>query len=354
MRLHINLKRFFIYLAILAISLVWASFYGGPLPFSTLFIIVLYPFYAFFTAFYTRYAFRLSQSLPEHKIKKENTYLYSVTVENAFIFPLIKIRIFTEDTLCDIKKSDMPKTLSLEPYGKAKYEMHLSCLYAGTYDIGIKHYEVNDPFAILNVRFDTYEPFRVIVRPILSDSAEKILNAETFMAGKLLDPDHTDEILGVDARKFVPGDDIRSIDQRRYARTDTLYVRLHDDASLSSVHIYAFSSHEPKDLMDFKKRDFYLEFTVSAIHWFIKRQTVVTFHYISRKSECVKISGERDLEELIPVFSEQVGYTHEEGAEERFRQELSQDMLSGHRCYMIIEERIPDNAYWMEAKEAME
>ncbi|MBO6216017.1 MAG: DUF58 domain-containing protein, partial [Lachnospiraceae bacterium] len=286
MKISVNRFRLICFLLLFTASVVWASFYGGVLPFSVLFILILYPLYIIFIAAYSHFAFRISQALSEVKIKKHSIYPYTIHIENGGILPLVKLGVSMESPLIKIYESNLPGELSLEPFEKESYTVYLSCLYAGTYEIGIRQFTVEDPFSLVTVAFKTYDPFRVIVRPEITDMADRIMASKTFIVGNITDPDHMDNTLGADERRYLPSDDKRGIDWRRYARSDELYVRLYEEAGLGGIHIFIDSLDGPFDLEGFKRRDILLEFTVSALQWFINRQTLVYLHYVSRNKVC--------------------------------------------------------------------
>lgn len=352
-KISLDKIRSVIYVILLAAAVVWASFYGGVLPFSCLFLLLLYPVYAFGIALYTHWAFHLSQSLSDHKIEKKVRYPYHISIENAFIFPIVKVKLNWEEDLTSIREADRISEVSLDPGECVEYTVHISCLYAGTYQIGIKSYEIKDPFGILKFLFFAYDPYRVIVRPQLSDLADSVLSSKLYNIGFIPDPQNTDNTLGADIRRYVNGDSLKTVDWKRYARTDELYVRMYEETGLKCVHIFVERMGAPANLDEFKRRDMLLEFTVSAADWFAKRQTVAFIHYVSRDPEVKNISDNNSLQRFISAFCEEISYKADEKADELQRNAYGSLTLAKEQCFIVNESQFPDGDLMIEAKEAL-
>ena len=95
MQIHIDLKGLTLYLAVLAASLVLASFYGGPLVFAWLYaILLMLPLSGVYILLNYRFL-RIFQEIDLHRVSKNEDHRYRAIIENAGILPIHRMRLGT-------------------------------------------------------------------------------------------------------------------------------------------------------------------------------------------------------------------------------------------------------------------
>ena len=113
MQIHIDLKGLILYLAVLAASLVLASFYGGPLVFAWLYaILLMLPLSGAYIFLNYRYL-RIFQEIDLHRVSKNEDHRYRAIIENAGILPIHRMRLGTFSDRCDLYEISDGQEISL-------------------------------------------------------------------------------------------------------------------------------------------------------------------------------------------------------------------------------------------------
>lgn len=286
-RININIRNFIIYLMILIASVVFASFCGGLLPYvllygmflllpvSTLYIILSFAFISVY------------QELDVHRLVKSERHRLSVSLENTGLLPVHDVELILFIDRCDFDGIHDGETISLDPKEKKLLEAKTSCLFAGSYDVGLKGLRFNDAFRIFSISFNIPYSFKAIVSPKITDIADRYLDIENILNST----GHKsrmryEEIPGNDLRSYYPGDAISKINWKVSARLGDLYVRVPDklDTRIISLYLEPVNTQEKLKDTDFlKRRDFFLEFAVSAAYYFAGRGIPVHLIYPAGK-----------------------------------------------------------------------
>ena len=102
MGISINVKSLILYIAVLIASLVFASFYGGPLVYAWLYaILLMLPLSGVYIFLNYRYL-RIFQEIDLHRVSKNEDHRYRAIIENAGILPIHRMRLGTFSDRCDL------------------------------------------------------------------------------------------------------------------------------------------------------------------------------------------------------------------------------------------------------------
>ena len=261
MNLRIHPKGAAIYLFCLASGVAFASFYGGPvsfawlnaclllLPLSVAYILLNYHFLRFY------------QEIEVHRIVRGEDHRYLAKIENAGPLPIHKMRLRTWDGI----------------HEKKELYSGISCIYAGSYNAGIRMVAFTDPFSVFTLELDVPYSFRAVVSPQITDIADEVLDLENQINSTGLKSRRLpEETPGSGLRPYQPGDPLRAINWKVSARLSELVTRVPDKMEKRTVTILMLASFVPDKMQDLeflKKRDFFLEFIVSAA-WHFGRQGI--------------------------------------------------------------------------------
>ena len=152
MGISINVKSLILYIAVLIASLVFASFYGGPLVYAWLYaILLMLPLSGVYIFLNYRYL-RIFQEIDLHRVSKNEDHRYRAIIENAGILPIHRMRLGTFSDRCDLYEISDGQEISLVTLEKKELVSGISCKYAGSYNIGIDTVTFTDPFSIFRVK----------------------------------------------------------------------------------------------------------------------------------------------------------------------------------------------------------
>ena len=277
MNLRIHPKGAAIYLFCLASGVAFASFYGGPvsfawlnaclllLPLSVVYILLNYHFLRFY------------QEIEVHRIVRGEDHRYLAKIENAGPLPIHKMRLRTWNDRCHLYEIEDGHQVSLGIHEKKELYSGISCIYAGSYNAGIRMVAFTDPFSVFTVELDVPYFFKAVVSPQITDIADEVLDLENqFNNTGLKSRRLPEETPGSGLRPYQPGDPLRAINWKVSARLSELVTRVPDKMEKRTVNILMLAAFVPDKMQDLeflKKRDFFLEFIVSAA-WHFGRQGI--------------------------------------------------------------------------------
>ena len=285
MKIQIHKKNLLIYVLCLTGFIVLASFYGGPVSFVPLYALMLVIPVSIAYVFVNYHFLSLFQEIEVHKVSKGENHIFRSFIENSGILPIHKMVLTTYNDRCDLYDIQNGAELSLDSMGKEELSSKISCKYAGAYNVGIEKVSFADPFKIFSVDINVPYSFRAIVRPRITDIAGKTLDLENLINSTgLKSTRQFEEIPGSDMRIYQQGDALSSINWKVSAKLSDLMVRLPDQMEKRHVTVLLYASNIPEIKWDtefLKKRDYFLEFAVSAAYHFGSRNVPVEIIYPS-------------------------------------------------------------------------
>ncbi len=284
-----------LYLAALVLSVVWASFEAGPLPFMTLYTLLLLPVasvvYLIAVNLSIRFHQEVSPGLPgetagrpvsavmrEHRLTKGEPSSYQLLVENVGILPFARVTLCMETERAQLRGIEAEQELALRPGERWQTGSEIVCRYAGTYEVGLQSYRLEDCFHLFRVEFPAPAPFRVIVCPALPD--ENVRPPELDVLQNVLEvrtPYLEESSLGNDLREYRAGDSIRRIHWKNSARTGTLLTRLPEPKEMQRMQVVMIPEPVTDALPDVVRRDKYLEAAVALAYYFCRQKKPVLF-----------------------------------------------------------------------------
>lgn len=316
MSISFDKKAVLCYLLILAGSLVLASFYGGPVPFVLLYAILLILPISIAYIFINTVCLSLYQEVEVHKLAKGDTHSYRLTVENRGILPIHGMTFGLYRDRCDLNNLQEDTAISLGILGKKEIRSGISCKYAGAYNVGVETAIFRDPFKILKVRYPVPYSFRAIVSPRVTDIAEDALDIENLVNSSGLKSNRLfEEIPGSDMRAYRNGDSLSSINWKVSARLSDLFVRVPDKMEKRTVTLILGAVNVPEREQDteyLKKRDYFLEFVVSAAWHFGQQGIPVRLIYPAGTIKESVVDSYDSFLEFYNIASDGIFYSTEE------------------------------------------
>lgn len=343
MNITIHKSRLLIYILVVMLGLVFASFYGGPVSFAFLYAILLLIPVSGLYIFVNSVSLRIFQEVEVHKLTKGEEHRFSAIIENEGFLPIHRMRLYLYEGRCDLYEIENGQEISLGIHERRGLDSGISCRFAGAYCVGIEKVSFDDPFCIFTFEKEIPYSFRAVVRPQITDIARKALDLEnlhnsTGLKSALLYEDSP----GSDLRAYQRGDSLSSINWKVSARLSELMVRVPDRMEKRSVTILMQASNVPERLQDtefLKKRDFFLEFVVSAAWSFGQQKVPVRLIYPAGKVSQFTVDSYDSFMDFYNIVADSIFYRSE------------QDLEEMEKMVADIRSRAYDNDTWILVRE---
>lgn len=319
MSITIHKSKMVIYIIAVILGLVFASFYGGPVSYTFLYSILLMIPVSCLYIFVNSIFLRIFQEVDVHKLTKGEEHRFSAVIENEGFLPIHRMRLYLYEGRCDLYEIENGQEISLGIRQRRELDSGISCRFAGAYYVGIEKVSFDDPFCIFTFEKEIPYSFRVVVRPQITDIARKALDLEnmynsTGLKSALLYEDSP----GSDLRAYQRGDSLSAINWKVSARLSELMVRVPDRMEKRSVTILMQAANVPERLQDtefLKKRDFFLEFVVSAAWNYGKQKVPVRLIYPAGKISQSLVDSHDSFMEFYNIVADSIFYSSDEDFE---------------------------------------
>ena len=311
-------KRSVLYFALLAATVVWISFQGGVMPYLCFFTVLLYLPVTLLYTLLTWHCLHIWQELPTHHLKKGEETKYRLVLENSFPFSLPPIELHRNTKL--FRFSGGEDHVSLKGRGKYEETIGVTCLYAGSYPVGVDSYSFTDLFSFFRFRFRVQTEFRCFIRPRITEDANRFLEELSGEENRILPNPALPEGIGTDLKSYENGDKWSRVHWKVYARTGEILVRQEEPSDMEQRTIFLFPEKIGDTPEEIIRRDRFLEYAVSAVYYFCSRDRGVRVfyphnhweeHILSSSEEfgvfCREIAEKlRETEESAPAAAEGV------------------------------------------------
>lgn len=211
--------------AILATG-VFASFYGGNIPYALFYLTLSIPVISFLYTFYVFVRVKVYQFIENVVVVKGQATNYTLRVANEdfLSYQNLKIRFFMDMTSVEGTQQDM--NYCLLPGESTSIEAPLRCHYRGIYYAGARSIEVTDLFNLFHLTYPirSRNTVTVLPRKVQLDSLN-ILPEDEDSKNVLFRTGGAQDELDVEMRRYVPGDSRRLIHWKASARRGELLTR---------------------------------------------------------------------------------------------------------------------------------
>ncbi len=307
-----------LYLLLLILSLVWVSLQGGTLPYLTFYTLLMIPAGSAAYLFYVCRALRFYQGPSSHLVTRSEGFSFLIILENTGPLPIVSLRLVMEKELCSFLNFDDSRTWSLDPGARLEFSPEMVCLFAGAYPAGAKEFVIRDCFGLFSYTGRIPMTWRAVVRPQITGCADALLDMEQVRTAMELHAPSREAILGSDLREYQRGDSLRHVHWKNSARSETLLVRRPEPRQMEQIHILLLPEAMDKEsdphserlhtsqkksssgsrnpshrsdtdvsaseafsdkLSHIRRRDRFLELTVSIADYFCRQNQSVIFWY---------------------------------------------------------------------------
>ena len=329
------LRNRLIALALLILSIVAISFYGGPVTYGFFFLCVLVPAISAGYCFLVYLRYRIYQVIVTKNVVvgSPTDYYFTLQNEDFYSFSGIKVEFFSDFSI--ISELDENNEYELPPHSGLKKETVLVCKYRGEYDVGVKNIIVQDYLRLFSFNFKNKENLRAIVMPRLEilETLRHPYSPDVYKDSRI-NPSEQDVLV----REYIPGDDIRNINWKTSAHMGKLYVRNKTGVENPSIGILMDSCRFGKNMEDFLPlENKVLETTIAVVYYYLSKginASVFTYEGAPKK---YMLQGMASFEEFYGAMGA-FEFKEENTSEKLFKSVWGENITSCSMVYMIIHE----------------
>lgn len=214
-----------IYLLLIVISLVFLSFYGGPLPYMVFFALIINMIASMIYIMYIFNSIGISQNILEHSVDKNQYVKLKFQIGNEGMLAGTSIKLNFNHEFSEVSGCEELEHIGLEPKQYIVKELELLCRYSGTYYAGVDSIEITDYFGIFHIRFEMPQRMKVVVRPrILKIDNLKFLNDNEQQVNSS-NYRQDEAVVDNETRLYQSGDNTGMIHWRNSMKMQKLLVR---------------------------------------------------------------------------------------------------------------------------------
>lgn len=286
------MKRRMIYLFILILTGIFASFFGGAarvLFYSALLVPVISLIYTL----YVYFRFRIFQNAEKKTVIKGEKIPYYFFLPNDDFITYADVKVTFLEGRSALQDLDFSRSYILAPGESEKKHTEVLCKYRGEYNIGIKDITVTDFLGLFSIRYKApttvnmrVYPRIVDIRSLSAEPADSDAKKSRFSA--LNSGDEIDR----EMRKYVQGDSLKLINWKVSAKKQELFVCRHIDIPKSrAIFIMDIRKCEEDELSCSIIEDKIIESVLAVTRYFLMKKTSASVAYGEDKSVMQEISS---------------------------------------------------------------
>ncbi|MBO4701935.1 MAG: DUF58 domain-containing protein [Lachnospiraceae bacterium] len=329
------LRNRLIAIALLILSIVAISFYGGPVTYGFFFLCVLVPAVSAGYCFLVYLRYRIYQVIVTKNVVvgSPTDYYFTLQNEDFYSFAGVKVEFFSDFSY--ISELNENNEYELPPQLGLKKETVLVCKYRGEYDVGIRNIIVQDYLRLFSFNFKNKENLRAIVMPRLEilETLRHPYSPDVYKDSRI-NPTEQDVLV----REYIPGDDIRNINWKISAHMGKPYVRTKTGLENPSIAIIMDSCRFGKDMEDFLPlENKVLETTIAVVYYYLSKginASVFTYEGAPKKYSLQGMASFEDFYAAMGAFA----FKEENTSDKLFKSVWSANITSCSMAYMIIHE----------------
>ena len=322
-------------IALLILSIVAISFYGGPVTYGFFCLCVLVPAISAGYCFLVYLRYRIYQVIVTKNVVvgSPTDYYFTLQNEDFYSFAGVKVEFFSDFSY--ISELNENNEYELPPQPGLKKETVLTCKYRGEYDVGVRNIIVQDYLRLFSFNFKNKENLRAIVLPRLEilETLRHPYSPDVYKDSRI-NPTEQDVLV----REYIPGDDIRNINWKISAHMGKPYVRTKTGLENPSIAIIMDSCRFGKDMEDFLPlENKVLETTIAVVYYYLSKginASVFTYEGAPKKYSLQGMASFEDFYAAMGAFA----FKEENTSDKLFKSVWGANITSCSMAYMIIHE----------------
>jgi uncharacterized protein (DUF58 family) len=228
---------------------IFASNYGGNIPYALFYLSILIPVIAFLYTVYVYVRFKLSQSMGSYLVVKGDWTYYSFVIANEdyITFRNVKVKYLSDKST--IESANQTAEYSLLPNENDKRETRIKCNYRGEYYVGVDSVEITDFLYLFSITYPVSSKLKAVVLPrIVALEQLGIAPPQSDVKNPLRFSNSAEEELDTELRKYYPGDSKKRIHWKASAKLRELLSRKYQHIPKAEIVLFM-------DLMEIKDEE---------------------------------------------------------------------------------------------------
>lgn len=284
-------------IALFIIALVGISFFGGPITYVFLWLVILVPLICIIYIFLVIASLKIYQRSDGRDMTASTPSDFYITLNNEGLFSFSSVRIIFYSSFSTVSGLDDSVEYELPPHSSITRHTKLVCRYRGEYEVGIKAIVVRDFLGLFTVKHKIKEPLSVIVSPATVAltglrSDDDLSDAGRDSRTSMIEPD-------IPVREYVPGDDVRMIHHKATAVMQKMMVRTRSGIEKSGIAIVMEAERHgeaPEDYLPAENR--IIESTLALSLFYMQKNIPVDVIYMTDRMIKEPVAAHADYERL--------------------------------------------------------
>ncbi len=294
-----------LYFCLFFLALIFIYFYGGRIPYTFFYVIVLLPVISLLYTFLVYLRFKYGQDTDRKFVTKGDkvNFIFSIHNEDFFFYPYVKVTFYGAETV--FAKQFQIKNFSLAPFHGKTFSFELQCNYRGNYEIGINSVEIEDFLGLFTFRYNVFEPKYVTVYPCIVYLDRFFLKTDfQSESHSILNSRNEDMATISDIRNYAFGDSLKRIHWKLTAKSGDLMVKKFQSTSETSVVMILDLKKNPYTSgINVAVEDKLIESIVSVLHYCLYNWIPVTLIYYSGRLVTVQARNHLMFNEIYEILA---------------------------------------------------
>lgn len=254
---------------------VFASYFGGNIPYALFYLAIFIPIISFLYTLYVYIRFKIYQSMDNRTVVKGDWNRYSLIIANEDLITFRNVKVNFLYDKSTIKQTGESMEYSLLPNDKRLMETKVRCNYRGAYFIGVDSIEVTDFLYLFSITYPLKSKLKVWVLPRVVH-IEQLAIAPAVVDSKNLVrfSNAVEEELDTEVRRYNPGDNKKRIHWKASAKANELLSRQYHQKPKSEVILFMDLAKVREDeLKAVIIEDKIIESTLAIANYYASRAT---------------------------------------------------------------------------------
>lgn len=293
-----------IFLAFIIITAVFASFYGGPLPYALFYLSLLLPLLSYLYLLYIYNRFRVYQLIDKKTLVKYESVPFRFILANEDILTYAHISVTFLDDYSTLEQVDVSHDHTLLPGERKEYATTLMCRYCGTYRVGIDRIVLEDYFRIFRLSYHCPTPLEVHVLPRVLQP-ERLSFFSSLTEGMRLTLNQNSQFPDAETRNYQPGDSPRMIHWKAVAHHGELLTRKNLPEPKPEQHIFLDLDLPRHDGTEYLPRfDILAESLLAITDFYLKQKTPCNVYADADGYHRFTVHSQKDFDILYAFLSQ--------------------------------------------------
>jgi len=298
------LRNRIIYLVSLISTGVFASFFGGNIPYILFYTTLFLPLFCFAYTLYVNFRFKINQTIPRVRLIKKESIPYQLILANEDIFTFTSIKVSYFDEKSHIQQSKESDVYCLGPRSSKSILGSVYGEYRGTYEIGAESVVITDFLELFSITYPIRSTLRLIVSP-------RILNLEKLKLTTFIkDSENTrfnlnpvNEVIDTELRKYVKGDNRKLIHWKASAKKQELLTKKTTDLEEFETFLFLDLQKASEDeYCNFIAEDKIIELALAITNHFFQDKIPLRIFYEHSGEKEIVVNRKKDLENFYEQY----------------------------------------------------